>query len=372
LANTQTDIIPTILEQGLSYLQGNTIMPRLCNRDYEGAAQNKGDTINVTLPPSVATSDVTPSAAPEANVDTTWETTPVQLNYHRKAVFYMTDKQRLEVMEGAESMAARSAIAALSTYIDATAMTALDVGASIATGTAGVTPFSTLAGALDPLIYLDEHKIMSADRRVVMSPRADGNLRTLAGFTSMDYVNDMTAMDNGGFTGNTRQGASWWMAQSAPTHTAGTGTSYDTNGALSIGATTITCDTGSGTILAGDVVSFAGDTVNKYVVATALSGGSFTIAAPGLKVAIPDGNDITVSATHRSSFAFAREAVIFASRGFLPSAARNVQADQVLDPMTGLTLRLEVTRQNKQDKWEFDALWGVKVVRPEGVIKILG
>ena len=39
---------------------------------------------------------------------------------------------------------------------------------------------------------------------------------------------------------------------------------------------------------------------------------------------------------------------------------------------SGLSLRLEVTREHKRDRWSIDALYGTKVVRPEGVIKIIG
>jgi hypothetical protein len=66
-------------------------------------------------------------------------------------------------------------------------------------------------------------------------------------------------------------------------HTAGTGASYVTNGALAIGATVIPVQTGSGTIIAGDVVTIGN---YKYVVTSALSGGNVTIGAPGLREAV--------------------------------------------------------------------------------------
>ena len=69
------------------------------------------------------------------------------------------------------------------------------------------------------------------------------------------------------------------MAQDVKEHTAGTGSGYLVDDAsLSKGDTTITVDTGSGTILAGDVVTIASQ---KYVVATALSGSTFTITSLG-------------------------------------------------------------------------------------------
>lgn len=374
LANTYTDIVPKILAQGLEVLRATCVMPRLVNRDYDGAAATKGSVINVPLPPTISATAVSAAATQPANSDTTFTTTTVTLDQHYEAVFYLTDKERMEVMDGAESLRARSAIAALANTIDTSILTAMDVGGSIATGTAGTVPFATLALALDPLQYLSTHKLPTMDRRVVMNPRANANLLGLTGFTSKDFLtSERQALETGDFLGREIAGASWWMDQNCPTHTSGSGASYLVNNGsgIAVGATTIACDTGSGTILAGDVVSFAADSTNKYVVATALSGGLFTIASPGIKVAIPDNNAITVSASHTSNFAFAREAIVFASRPFQRSEAV-VAMDQMTDPVSGLTLRLEVTRQNKQDKWSFDALWGTKVIRPEGIIKVMG
>ena len=50
----------------------------------------------------------------------------------------------------------------------------------------------------------------------------------------------------------------------------------------------------------------------------------------------------------------------------------NGQIMSVSDPQTGLSLRLEVTRQYKQTMWEFDVLWGVAMVRPELACVIYG
>lgn len=42
------------------------------------------------------------------------------------------------------------------------------------------------------------------------------------------------------------------------------------------------------------------------------------------------------------------------------------------DPQTGIVLRLEVSRQHKQIVWEFDILYGARLVRPELAVRILG
>lgn len=69
-------------------------------------------------------------------------------------------------------------------------------------------------------------------------------------------------------------------------------------GGYSAGATTIAVDTGVGSIPVGIRVTFGSDT-NVYTVATALSGGSFTIQAPGLINAV--SNDVSVQVWNKAS-----------------------------------------------------------------------
>ena len=77
--------------------------------------------------------------------------------------------------------------------------------------------------------------------------------------------------------------------------TKGTGSGYLVNNVAgyAIGATTLAADVGTGTILIGDFVTFAGDTVG-YEVVTALSAGSFAIKSPGLLAAVVDNVAISV------------------------------------------------------------------------------
>lgn len=87
----------------------------------------------------------------------------------------------------------------------------------------------------------------------------------------------------------------------------GTGSGYLVNNGpgYPAGTTSIALGTGTGTILAGDVVTFTGDT-NGYVVATALGAGVVVLAAPGLIKAVANGVAVTVSASRNPSFGFAR------------------------------------------------------------------
>jgi len=73
----------------------------------------------------------------------------------------------------------------------------------------------------------------------------------------------------------------------------GTGTGYLTSAAHSEDDTVISVDTGTGTVLVGDIVYFGTDTTRMYSVSVALSGGSFTIAG-GLSADVANNATVTV------------------------------------------------------------------------------
>lgn len=72
----------------------------------------------------------------------------------------------------------------------------------------------------------------------------------------------------------------------------GSGRAFSTDAAYATGSTQITL-TGSGTVQAGDIVRFAGDS-NQYTVATGVTGsGVITLAAPGLQQAVAPGTGMS-------------------------------------------------------------------------------
>ena len=371
MANTITDVVPKLLGMMLPKLRANSIMPRLVNNDYSALASQKGAQINVPLPPTVIVSAVTAAATPPSTDDVTLSTVAVPLDQWNEAPFYLTDKDKMEVVDGSIPRVAMAAMSALVDTIDGYILRLLANGAGAAYGTAGTAPFATTLLALGSDKLLNDHRVPRMDRHVVMNAAAQLNLLSLQAFADSQFTGDVAAMTEGSFEGNRRIGSQWWLDQNVVSHTIGTGASFLVNGALTVGTTTIPADGGSGTILAGDVVTFAADAVNKYVVKTALATGSFTINEPGLKVNIADNNAITVAAAHVANIHFQKDAIVFASRPFEQSSAA-IASQVMADPISGLALRLEVTREYKRDRWSLDALYGGAVVRSNGVIKVLG
>ena len=158
-------------------------------------------------------------------------------------------------------------------------------------------------------------------------------------------------------------------------HVKGTGSGYTTNltAALEAGALDIAMDTGTGTIVVGDVVTFAGDE-NKYVVNTALASGALKISKPGLRAGLADGVAVTVGNSFMPNLAFSRSALVLAARmPAVPTGGDSADdATTITDPMTGLTFEVRVYRQYRQVKYEVALAWGVKAIKPEHIALLLG
>jgi hypothetical protein len=146
-----------------------------------------------------------------------------------------------------------------------------------------------------------------------------------------------------------------------------------------VGATTITlASAGTGTILAGDVISFAGDP-NKYVVVTGdadvSNGGSITIQAPGLMKAIPAAaTNITVSAASARNMFFARSAIALATRAPALPAQGDSAVDRMVitDPLTGLSFEVSMYAQYRQMQYEIALAWGCAAIKKEHIGLLLG
>lgn len=176
---------------------------------------------------------------------------------------------------------------------------------SRAVGTASTTPFATyLADPAQARKALADNGAKLSGLQMVIDTTAGANMRTLAQLSKANEANDASLLRRGVLLDV--HGVAIRESAQINTRTAGTGASYVTAGGIKpVGATDIQVGTGSGTVLAGDVVKFAGDP-RPYVVDVGISApGVLKIAAPGLAQAAANGTAMTVVATSARNMALA-------------------------------------------------------------------
>lgn len=371
MANDLSALTPKLLAQGLMALRDNCVMPRLVNRDYDIMAAQKGSTIDIPIPPAIAVQDVSPGATPPSTADTTPTSVAVPLDQWKEAPFYLTDKDMLQAMNGVIPMQASAAIAGLATSIDSYIL-GLYKRVYGYVGTAGTTPFTpggatdvngTTAFATQAGKILNEQLAPMQNRRFVINPAAEAKALELPAFTNVSFSGSTFGIVDAQL--NRKLGFDWFMDQNVKTHTNTGGAGFLLNNASdeTIGAKTAIVDTGSTAPAEGDIFTVAGDT-QTYVI-TAATTTLFTFE-PAAKVAWANNAAFTFKASHVVNLAFQRDAIAFATR---PLEDTNMGLGGVVqsavDPISGLTLRLEITREHKRTRFSYDILFGGALVRPE-------
>jgi hypothetical protein len=160
--------------------------------------------------------------------------------------------------------------------------------------------------------------------------------------------------------------------------TKGTASGATTDAAgYAVGATTLTlASAGTGTILAGDVITFAGDS-NKYVVKTGDSdvsnGGTIVLQEPGLKVAMSAATKaITVGGNFTPNLALARNAVKVVCRPALQPQGAIADQMTIADPETGLSFLMLRVPQNAQASYFLRTVYDAFAPNPYAIAIGLG
>lgn len=388
MANTLTALMPKILARGLITLREMCMMPRLVNSDYSTDAAKFGSTIDVPVPTVQAAADVTPSNTPPAPASKSMTTVQIPLNKWKKTEFHLTDKELGEIDRNQSyyPMQAAEAIRALANQVNSDIF-ANYTGVYGYTGTAGTTPFAIGSGnfAAPPTSATNLRKVLNQqvaplnNRRAVLDFSAGANALSLPAFSNVQEAGDAGPKIQGSM--GRKFGIDWYEDDIVPTHTTGAAGTVllDDTVARAVGIKTLHMDGFTTKASVGDVFTIAGDT-QTYVVtaatdlATTDSDVSFE---PGLKVAIPaaDGNEaVTFKASHVVNLGFHRDAFAFANRPVadLGMFTGGSQITQLTDPVTGISIALEVSRQYHQTVWEFCILYGSKLVRPELAARLAG
>jgi hypothetical protein len=386
--NSLTGLIPTIYEalDIVSREQLGFITAVSRNSSAERAALNQAILVPITAAPTLGdnTSAVTaPNTGDQvvSNISMTISKSkhaPIRWNGEEQKGL-LNAGTYAGILRGQFEQAFRTLTNAIEVDLFGTAV----ANASRAYGTPGTTPFG-VAGDLSDIAQLrkilDDNGAPQTDLQLVMGSAAMANMRGKQNvlFKVNEAGTDQLLRE--GVVGRL-EGMDLHNSAAIKAVAKGTGAGYTTDTAgYPVGATAITLITGSGTVLAGDVASFAGDT-NKYVVSAGVGApGVITLAAPGLLQVIPAAaTALTVGATATSCVGFSKSAIQLITRApqmpIGPDGRAMDMADDVMtvtDPVSGLSFDIAVYRQFMQLTYHVRIAWGVQGIKPAHTALLLG
>lgn len=387
-ANTLTGLIPTIYE-ALDVVSREMVgMIPAVSRNSSAERAAVGQSILVPITPATSLADNTPAVSAPNTGDQTISNVSMTISKSKHAPIRWNGEEQKGllnagtyngILQGQFQQAFRTII----NQIEVDLFTTAYQNASRAYGTAGTTPFGTAGDLSDVAMVrkiLDDNGSPQTDLQLVLGSAGIANLR---GKQSVLFkVNEAGSADllRNGVIGRL-EGFDVHNSAGITAQTKGTGASYTSNTAgYAVGSTAITLITGTGTVLAGDVVTFAGDT-NKYVVATGVAApGVITLASPGLLQALPGSAvAMTVGNTSTSNLAFSKSAIQLVTRApqmpMGPDGRPMDMADDVItvtDPVSRISFDVAVYRQFMQLVYHVRLAWGFQAVKQNHIATLLG
>lgn len=383
MANTLSAILPTVYEAMDDVSRELVGFVPAVYRNSKATRAAVGQPVTYPVVPQGALEDITPGINPANSGDQAIDTGSMTISRAKAYPIKWNGEEQRALMNGDEPQYKnilrdqfKQAFRTIGNAVESD-LGSTYVSASRAYGTAGTAPFGT-AGDLSDIAQirkmLDDSGAPSSDLQLVLGTSAMANIR--------GKQNVLFKVNEAGTADLLRQGIvgrlqNFDIRDSAQVknHTKGTGAGYLINNGAgeAVGDTGLALDTGTGTIIAGDILTVAGD-ANKYVTASALAGGSVTIARPGLLAAAADNAAVTVGNNYAANMAFARNAIHLVTR--LPAMPEGGDAADdvttVTDPVTGLVYEVAIYRQYRQTKIEVCLAWGWKAVKTEHIVLLIG
>jgi hypothetical protein len=383
MANTLTNLIPNVYA-ALDVVSRELVgaLPGV-SRDAKADRLATGQTLRSHIAPAQTSSTYTPSMAVPSAVDRVIGNADLTLSKNKYSAFSWTGEEEYAVDQGSGHLSIQQdqiaqAFRVLVNEMESDVCAALALGASRATGAAGTTPFaSTLADSANVRKILDDNGAPLSARSLVIDTSAGAKLRTQSQLTKANEAGSAMTLRDGELL-NLHGFSVRESAQIAAPAVGTSATAVAATGGIALGATDIVLKAaGTGTIVAGDVITFAGDADNQYVVtvgAAAVSGATISIAAPGIRKAMTGEQAITIVATGPRNLAFSSNALLLATRlpVFPSQGDLAIDHEVVTDPRTGISFDLRVYPGDGMVLYRLHALWGMKVVKPEHCAILLG
>lgn len=379
MANTLTDLFPD-LYAALDVVSREQVgfIPAVTMNATDGRAA-VGESVRVPITGAANVVDITPAMVTPEPTDQVVTNTEIIITKSRAAEFGWVGEEQKGLNNGPGYLTIRAgqmaqAMRSLTNEIE-TDLASLYKATSRAFGTAGVTPFaSTLQDTAEVRKILSDNGSPLGDLQLIIDSTAGAKMRTLTQLTKANEANDDSLLRQGVLLDV--HGFAIRESAKAANVVNGTGTAYtsDTAG-YAIGDTVITLITGSGTVLAGDVVTFSGDT-NKYVVEVGVAApGAITLAAPGLQEPIAaSAVAMTIGGDFVANMAFSRSALQLVTRAPALPEEGDMAIDRTLitDDRSGLSFEVSIYPGYRKVRYEIAIAWGFKNIKPEHTSLLLG
>lgn len=373
MSNSLTVLIPVIVASLQRVLRQTGFVFNGVTLDASNAAGALNQTINLPASAALTPYTVSPGATPPALTDVTPTTKTLVLDQYRAARFHLTGEDYKAIgVRGPDFRSAQmdEAIAALMHEAAAFVWGIAEAGCGRALGAQGTDPFAS-----NPNILMDAWKLL-ADAKApmmgrvgILSPTEYAAAGKLAQFQKLNEAPQGTnfATASLGMLANFRVG----MDQAIGTHAVGTQDgAYAVNANTAAGQSVVVLKTGTGTMVAGDVVNFGAGT-QKYVVKS-LVGMNLTLQTP-LVAAVSANDAVTVAAAHRANLLIHPDAIAVGMRApaEAPDGDAADMAQVIADPVTGIALRIAHYKGYHAGQWEASIIYGAASRRPDLGVKLI-
>jgi hypothetical protein len=347
-----------------------------------------GQSVKIPVGQVQSAVDIAPAMQVPEPPDNTFVTGSMALTKARAVPFGFTGEEQRGLNTGgpgylsARGMIIAEALRTLTNEIELDLAVEAANNASRAVGTAGTNPFNDKTTDLvaDLRKVLDDNGAPVTGRSLVLNTSSGAGMRKVTNLIKVNEAGSQMTLRQGELLD--LFGFSVKETGQSVTHIKGTAAGATTNAAgYAVGATVITlAAAGTGTLLGADTITFAGDT-NKYqITATGgdgdvSNGGTVTIAAPGLRQAIPaSATAITVGNTYLANVGFSQDALHVAMRPPAIPEEGDLAVDRILitDPRSGVTFEFAIYLGYKKVRYEVSLVWGVKAVKPRHIGLLLG
>jgi hypothetical protein len=381
MANVFTGLTP-ILYESLDVVSREMVgMIPAVTRDTAADQAALNQSVNYPVVAGMTAGDIAPAATGPNPADMSAPAGTLTITKSKSVPFYITGEEHKALSQSSsEATVLRNSFAqamrTLVNLIEIDLALAGKQGASRAYGTAGSPPFGT-AGDLSDFAFtrkvLEDDGAPMGDLHLVLNNASAANVRAKqAGLFRVNEAGTDALLREG----NLGQVEGFNLHQSAglQLHTKGGGTLYVTSGSTAQGVASVALVTGSGTVLTGDVVTFAADATNQYVVNTGVAApGTIALGKPGVQMVIPTGNALTIGNNYTPNLAFDRGAIVLATRIPAAPAQGDAAIDSMIitDPVSGLSFEIRVYAQYRRISYEVGIAWGVSAVKSENIAILL-